>query len=394
MKLHLARTIVVLSLMAAALCYGIVSHRHHLPPYSTLRAAYLWLHPESEAPPSALVPEAVAFDLTDFERSMDVGAIIGIHTADDAHALRRRLIGFLWGDDALPAVLPAKVDTDFRDERYAAIESLQRIDRLTIAMDFGLESRVYHFVPRRPNNRVVLFHEGHAGDFFHRFTLIQACLDRGYAVLGFCMPLMGLNNQPQIDLPRFGRIRLNRHEHLALLEPDRGHPVRYLLEPVVVAVNYLDAECAYDDIAMVGLSGGGWTTTLAAALDPRINLSFPVAGSYPIYLRTFDWRDWGDYEQTVPELFRVANYLELYVLGAHGPGRRQRQILNAGDPCCFGGEGWRTYADVVVQRVHGLGDGVFAVSIDTSHDEHDISPTALGWILEDLATFGPASIRQ
>jgi hypothetical protein len=32
---------------------------------------------------------------------------------------------------------------------------------------------------------------------------------------------------------------------------------------------------------MLGLSGGGWSTTLAAAVDPRIQLSFPTAGSVP-----------------------------------------------------------------------------------------------------------------
>jgi hypothetical protein len=32
---------------------------------------------------------------------------------------------------------------------------------------------------------------------------------------------------------------------------------------------------------MFGLSGGGWSTTIAAALDPRITLSVPVAGSVP-----------------------------------------------------------------------------------------------------------------
>lgn len=390
----MARAIVVLGLMAASLCYGIISHRHQLPPYSTLRSAYLRLHPDPAPPPAAAAPPAVAFDPAALTRSMDVGAILGIHTADDAAALRRGLIRFLWGDDALPDGLPTAVEREHQDARYGSIASLAHIDRLTIAMDFGLESRVYHFVPRRPNNRAVLYHEGHGGDFFLRLPLIEACLDRGYAVVGLCMPLLGLNNQPHVDLPRFGRIHLNRHEHLGLLEPARGHPVRYLIEPVVIALNHLEAAWTYEDIAMVGLSGGGWTTTLAAAIDPRIRLSFPAAGSYPIYLRSYDWRDWGDYEQTVPELYRTVNYLELYVLGGHGPGRRQRQILNAGDPCCFGGEGWRTYAEVVASRVRGIGEGQFTVSIDASHDEHDISPTALAWILDDLAAFAPGSVKE
>ena len=29
---------------------------------------------------------------------------------------------------------------------------------------------------------------------------------------------------------------------------------------------------------MIGLSGGGWTTAVEAAIDPRIKLSIPVAG--------------------------------------------------------------------------------------------------------------------
>jgi hypothetical protein len=394
MKTRLARAIVVLGLMAASLVYGIISHRHHLPPYSSLRALYLWVNPEPEAPPAPVTPPPLVLEWRDIHERTDVAALIDIRTAEDAAALRARLIHFLWGRDQLPRTLPTSVDTDYRDARYASIEALQRIDRLTIAMDFGLESVAYHFLPRRPNNRVVLYHEGHAGDFFHRAACIQALLEHGYAVVGLCMPLMGLNNQPTVDVPRFGPLHLNRHEHMSLLTPDQGHPIRYFLDPVVAVINYLhtdlNADFACDDIAMVGLSGGGWTTTLAAAIDPRIGLSFPVAGSYPMYLRVLDWRDWGDYEQTVPELYRTANYLELYVLGAHGPGRRQRQILNAGDPCCFGGEGWRTYGDVVARLVENLGDGAFTVSVDASHDEHDISPTALSWILDDLAACGPA----
>ena len=36
---------------------------------------------------------------------------------------------------------------------------------------------------------------------------------------------------------------------------------------------------------MIGLSGGGWTTTVAAAIDPRVGLSIPVAGSLPFDMR-------------------------------------------------------------------------------------------------------------
>lgn len=57
--------------------------------------------------------------------------------------------------------------------------------------------------------------------------------------------------------------------------------MRFFIEPVVLAVNYAKA-LGYDEIVMLGLSGGGWTTTVSAAVDSRIKLSIPVAGSVSV----------------------------------------------------------------------------------------------------------------
>jgi hypothetical protein len=42
---------------------------------------------------------------------------------------------------------------------------------------------------------------------------------------------------------------------------------------------------SYKHIVMLGLSGGGWSTTLASAVDDRIRVSFPTAGSVPFALK-------------------------------------------------------------------------------------------------------------
>src|SRR5436189_4849979 len=85
---------------------------------------------------------------------------------------------------------------------------------------------------------------------------------------------------------------------------------------------------------MVGLSGGGWTTTICAAIDPRIRFSFPVAGTIPLALRTGG--SVGDREQYEPSFYRIAGYPDLYILGSQGHGRKQVQILVRRDDCCFG----------------------------------------------------------
>lgn len=314
----------------------------------------------------------------------DVAAMLSIREPDDVWERRDQLIRFLWGAPGLPTALPSEVITGYDDKRYADLRALRRIDKVVIKLDFGLESTAYHFIPESPNNKVVLYHEGHRGDFHRSKRQIRQFLEHGYAVLAFSMPLLGLNNQPTIHLPRIGWLKLTLHDQIKFLVPEHGHPIKYFIEPVVVGLNYLAATFDYAFVAMVGISGGGWTTTLAAAADARITQSYPVAGTYPIYLRSNAPRDWGDYEQTEPGLYNTVNYLELYLLGASGINRKQLQIINKYDSCCFAGTKWDTYKDTVRSRVRQVGEGKFDVFLDGSHRKHLISTTAMRRILDEM----------
>ena len=98
-----------------------------------------------------------------------------------------------------------------------------------------------------------------------------------------------------------------------------------------MSLNYVDTTFNFDSYYMVGISGGGWTTTLYSAIDPRITQSYSIAGSLPLYLRSSP-EDIGDYEQIVPSLYRIANYLDLYILDSYGENRKHVQIFNKYDP--------------------------------------------------------------
>ncbi|HUT29650.1 MAG TPA: hypothetical protein VMX13_07655 [Sedimentisphaerales bacterium] len=305
----------------------------------------------------------------------DVNSLINIGSAADIAARRQALIRYIWGGKGFPAQkLPAEVKQDIKDERYAELfnAGLRQIDRITVNMDYGLESVIYHFIPKTPNNKLIIYHQGHRGDFIQGIDTIRAFIEKGCAVMAISMPLLGMNNQPVVNLDGVGRFHITKHEHLKLLK----NPISFFVEPIAVAINYAD-KFKYDRISMIGISGGGWTTTLYAAIDPRIKNSYPVAGSLPIYLRSDSQRDWGDYEQTLPDLYHTANYLELYVMGSYGTGRHQIQILNKYDSCCFAGIKYRTYEKVVRDIVAGLGEGNFEVSLDDTHKEHKISDEAL-----------------
>ena len=132
------------------------------------------------------------------------------------------------------------------------------------------------------------------------------------------------------------------------------HAMRYFLEPVFLTANYATERLATKKLYIAGLSGGGWSTTFAAAMDPRLIGSFPIAGSIPCAMRDPDGKSWPvgndqeDFEQNcspnpnpkVPEhpgraAFQACNYTCQYLLAGLEPHRFQTQILHERDSCCF-----------------------------------------------------------
>ena len=310
--------------------------------------------------------------------------------------MRNSLIKFMWDESRLPTALPVVVTKDYKGDKrwkyqslnrapYNEIENLHHIDRLTVEMEFGLQSNIFHFHPKTPNRMVILFHQGHGGDFHKSKAVIEEFLRRGDSVVAFSMPLVNINNRPTVYLPKFGYLELRVHDDLEYLNLDKGHPIKYFVEPVVQALNYLTEYYDYELFSMVGLSGGGWTTTIVSAIDTRISLSFPVAGTIPIYLRNKD--DGIDWEQSEDDFYSIANNLELYVLGAFGAGRKQLQIVNYNDPCCFGGRRMSLYKDAVSLRVSQLGIGEFDMFIDRTHDKHSVSNAAIARIHQEILEF-------
>eukprot|EP00911_Craspedida_sp_UC1_P001938 UC1_evm2s1491 len=176
--------------------------------------------------------------------------------------------------------------------------------------------------------------------------------DLGYDLFVLSMPLKGVNLGPGASDDGFP----TDHWWFLQWEQKGDYPLRYFLEPAVLTVNYAKA-LGYDEIYMAGLSGGGWSTTFAPAIDKRIKASFPIAGSVPCAMRnpdglfpnqTWTGNDHEDFEQNcspnpnpkVPEhpgrpAFQACNYTCQYLLAGLEPDRFQVQILHEYDTCCF-----------------------------------------------------------
>ncbi len=308
---------------------------------------------------------------------VDPLAQIGIRSAPEAASVRAALVDYIWKGAGFPTRLADGVAYDIDDADYADLPNLLEIDRITVGMEYGVDSIVYRFVPTVDVGRLAIYHQGHDGTFYWGKATIAFFLARGYTVLALSMPLLGKNSTPTVEIDGVAH-PLMTHDDFAALESDTFTPIHYFVEPVAVALNQALAETEFQSVHMAGISGGGWTTTLYAAIDPRVAGSYPVAASLPNYLRGD--KDAGDWEQTVPGLYALADYLDLYLLGADGRGRLQLQVFNRHDSCCFASLGrerairaYRDALDIGVRRTGGRG------RFDTFFDDqyqHAISDVA------------------
>ena len=296
--------------------------------------------------------------------SSDVNVTSLIHIQNKSNILEKRiqLIEYIWKQNNFPNdKMPSNVENNIQDNRFNDLQNLAKIDKLTISMDYGVDSYSYLFFAEKSNNKLVIYHQGHGGDFILGKKTIQYFLEKGYSVLAFSMPLTGMNTQPIVDLPNFGKLKLMTHEDFKFIESDNFSPIKFFVEPIAISLNYIDKSFHFDSYNMVGISGGGWTTVIYSALDPRIEKSYPIAGSSPFYLKFNNQKNMGDYEQSLPELYRIANYLDLYIMASYGEKREHLQIFNKYDPCCFSGSGYTTYENKIKKSISDLGEGSFEV---------------------------------
>ena len=318
-----------------------------------------------------------------FMTQNEIQKLININNIADISEKRSMLIQYIWNNEKLSQKIPDMIEKNFQDTSFDKIQNLNQITKLETISEHSINSISYLFLPENSNNKLVIYHHGHDGDFIKGLEIIESLIAEQYSVLAFSMPLVGQNNQPIIEHERFGKIKLSSHNHLSLLKTENFNPIKLFFEPITSSINYVDSNFDFESYSMIGISGGGWTTILYSALDERISHSFSVAGSYPLFLRS-EIRNFGDYEQSDLNLYSKTNYLELYILGASGNNRSQTQIFNENDPCCFSGTAAETFDYLIQEKLQDIGTGKFEIYIDKSHKEHKISEESLKLIIDRL----------
>jgi uncharacterized alpha/beta hydrolase family protein len=366
--------ILIIILIISVFIYGVFVGTYKIFPYDAL-----------DSIKSIILNEKIKSNPQNMVYENNVSELIHIKNKNDIFKLKNDLINFIWKNNGFPdSKLPDSVDMNISNSLYDDFLNLERIDQFNIEMEYGVNSISYLFTPESSNNKLIIYHQGHGGDFYKGKETIQFFLEKNYSVLAFSMPLLGMNEQPLVEISNLGTIQLTSHEHLRFLESSNLSPIKFFIEPITISLNYLDKTYNFSSYHMIGISGGGWTVTLYSAIDDRISQTYSIAGSVPIYLRSIA-ENRGDYEQWLPELYQTANYLDLYIMSSYGEDRKFIQIFNKYDSCCFSGEFYKTYENEIKDSLFTLNKGHFDIFLDDTHKTHKISDNALEIIIKSIA---------
>lgn len=302
---------------------------------------------------------------------------ISIRNRKDLVIKKEKLRNYLNLDNKTNKLIHFKNDNSFEFEN----KNIDFADKFVFEMENQINSISYLLTPVRRNDNLLIFHLGHDGYFKTYRKQINFFINKGYDVLLIAMPLTGKNRKPVIDIINIGKIKLNNHDKLKFLEvTDKYSPLSYFFSPTNAFLKKAMELKTYNQINMIGISGGGWTTIIFSAFNDLVDSSFSIAGGRPISLM-FD-NQFGDYEQTQPRFYSKFNNFDLYLMASfNDKDRRFFQVINKFEECCF--KYWTLYEKEIKDIANAIG-GSFNLFIDETHASHDISSETLKFIHDQI----------
>jgi len=293
---------------------------------------------------------------------------------------------------SLPSTLPTLIETGWNG--VSGVTGLSTTDRWTVVDATGQSKHLWLMNPATPSGPVVIFHCGHVGDDpkdvgTKSINMVEDLLAANRRVLAISMPgilLSGAGTSYEVTVG--GTTYTVGEDHNSLESCQDPALLRLFIDPVFIAINQAKALFPSSAIHMCGISGGGWTATMCAAFDSRIERSYSVSGCLPDeWMRVCGGN--GDLEQWPGAPWRRGLHLDyhhLWALAVSTAGRRQRVLYNDQDPEYSVGELGSYFFPNLQLTLDALpGTWNYTINTGTDRDTHSYSATIRTAILDDMA---------
>ena len=213
-----------LILIIIAWIYGIIVGNYHYTPYKEIKFLKDYVN-YYNYPKDTISPDYSPLDKNSYLQ-IKPSSLISVNERN-IDSIRKEVIKIIFGTSILPHDLPHSISNKI-DRRYDGLKNLKKIEQFKIKMDYGLISTGYIFKPINGNNQLIIYHQGHDGDFLFNKSTIDFFVNHGYTVYAFCMPLFGLNNTVTINHKKLGKFKLLTHEDFQYLE----NPLSYFIKQI------------------------------------------------------------------------------------------------------------------------------------------------------------------
>ncbi len=226
---------------------------------------------------------------------------------------------------------------------------------------------------RKGNKNLLICNYGHNHNLFENSNFREVAktfLNKGYDVLTLSMVGVGVNQGASSYPAKFGakgpsvNLELPEphsadHQNLAwFFDEKRPHlqPISLMLSGSYHLINHVKLN--YEKLVNVGISGGGWNTTMLSPLIPEIEKSYSFAGSLPNMFRHIKTNA-GDWEQFIAPIWDEIDYWDLYLLSLFSEKgeqvRSHHLFYNRDDECCFRNPSAKVFVDFINSfSIHGL----------------------------------------
>ena len=185
----------------------------------------------------------------------------------------------------------------------------------------------------KKNKKLLIYHEGHDGNPYNSKNFLdfkEKFKTKGYDILSLSMTGLGYNMllNPNYSFPinpeKNSNVSFNYQFHHRELKChdiyqfyfDKNYPNIMPLALMLSGNYYLikNLENNYDEIVMMGISGGGWQTTMYAALLPKIKKSYSFdGGELPKIFRMHSFKD-AHWESEQSKIYDEYDYLDFWFL--------------------------------------------------------------------------------
>ncbi len=271
-------------------------------------------------------------------------------------------------------VLRSDFNNYLLDEEYVEIKevrknfefvSINNLDKIFLAKYYNVEHYgILHKSNTQNSKKLLIYFQGHGGtphkfDYFNKIK--DHYINNGFDVFALAMSDKGFNKNA-LSFPGHDKKIKNHSTFKNFFDPNnpKKKPLSLMLSGNFYLIKYLINQNKYENIYLVGISGGGWYATFMAALIPEIEKSYSFAGTFPKMLSIFKINR-GDWEQSESQIYKKIDYWNLYKLSTldkqYKKNRFHYQIYNKNDPCCF----MSPYADMMYSAVNKINDTNFKV---------------------------------